>query len=527
MERKGLAVRTILTAKSRQLPKRFIKLRQGGLMKKIILFFVSILLTVITALPTQGSFKYPGELTLESCRQFGNNSFSDPVRYEDAGHIEDWSKFLKPSGTIKTVVIPIDFSDVPSKTPISKIIQNMDSVSAEIERLSSGKTRLEVTVLSDWVRMPVTAKSYMATTDWAWKVRDAIKASDGLVNYQEFDLVLFKVDETNLIVNVAGALPSWTEYLPDGLTVMRGAFLGTDYWTTIGQSVQMSVHEILHVFGLPDLYMPNPNGDAPVGMYDLMSSFNPEHQVRLLGWNKWKLGWIDDVSVTCFDSTTPLMLEFKSTEDENSLRVLRYGSSLVMVIERFLDAESPNKVKILAYTVDTKRYVWQSGGPSGKVSPIQMIRPEGYKKFPCTHCEWNLGISMAGGQAFETTLLRAETRTVGKSLFVRISPHELSPIPFPQIRTLTNFAGNSTTLSSRQKAEIRDVLAKSDGNTKFICTGIRYYNQPLSENIKVRARAKAACDYAKSINPNFSYWYQTKTTQGRSYNGQVMVVSKG
>jgi hypothetical protein len=94
-----------------------------------------------------------------------------------------------------------------------------------------------------------------------------------------------------------------------------------------------------------------------------------------------------------------------------------------------------------------------------------------------------------------------------------------------QIKTLTNFT--SSYLSAKQKAEIRAVLAKSDGNTKFICTGIRYFNQPLSENIKVRARAKAACDYAKSINPNFSYWYQTKTTQARSYNGKVMVVSKG
>jgi hypothetical protein len=93
-----------------------------------------------------------------------------------------------------------------------------------------------------------------------------------------------------------------------------------------------------------------------------------------------------------------------------------------------------------------------------------------------------------------------------------------------QIKTLTNFT--SGYLSSKQKAEIRAVLAKSDGNTKFICTGIRYYNQPVSDNIKVRARAKAACDYAKSINPNFSYWYQTKTTQARSYNGKVMIVSK-
>ena len=96
-----------------------------------------------------------------------------------------------------------------------------------------------------------------------------------------------------------------------------------------------------------------------------------------------------------------------------------------------------------------------------------------------------------------------------------------------QIKTLSDFSGSTTTLSSAQKSQIRSVLSKSDGSAKFICTGIRYYNQPLTENIKVRARAKAACDYAKSINPNFSYWYQTKTTQARSYNGKVMVVSKG
>jgi hypothetical protein len=96
-----------------------------------------------------------------------------------------------------------------------------------------------------------------------------------------------------------------------------------------------------------------------------------------------------------------------------------------------------------------------------------------------------------------------------------------------QIKTLSDFSGSTTTLSSAQKSQIRSVLSKSDGNTKFICTGIRYYNQPMSDNIKVRARAKAACDYAKSIDPNFSYWYQTKTTQARSYNGKVMIVSKG
>ena len=96
-----------------------------------------------------------------------------------------------------------------------------------------------------------------------------------------------------------------------------------------------------------------------------------------------------------------------------------------------------------------------------------------------------------------------------------------------QMKTLNPFMGSRTSLTTAQKAEIRAVLAKSDGNTKFICTGIRYYQQPMSVNVMVRKRAKEACDYAKSINPNFSYWYQTKPTKARSYAGKVLIVTKG
>ena len=96
----------------------------------------------------------------------------------------------------------------------------------------------------------------------------------------------------------------------------------------------------------------------------------------------------------------------------------------------------------------------------------------------------------------------------------------------PQIRTLSNFSGRVTSLSTKQKAQIRAAVTKGAGNPKFICTGIRFVSQPTRDNIIVRARAKAACEYAKSLNPKLSTFFQTKTTQARSYNGRVLVVSK-
>jgi hypothetical protein len=96
----------------------------------------------------------------------------------------------------------------------------------------------------------------------------------------------------------------------------------------------------------------------------------------------------------------------------------------------------------------------------------------------------------------------------------------------PQMRTLSDHPGRATALTSKQKAEIRAVLARSKGNTKFICTGIRLEGQSQAMNRIVRLRAKLACDYAKSLNPQLSTFFQSKVTKARSFNGRVLVVSR-
>jgi hypothetical protein len=48
----------------------------------------------------------------------------------------------------------------------------------------------------------------------------------------------------------------------------------------------------------------------------------------------------------------------------------------------------------------------------------------------------------------------------------------------------------------------------------------------MSVNIMVRKRAKAACEYAKQLNPSLSTWYQNKPTQARSYAGKVLLTVK-
>ena len=93
-------------------------------------------------------------------------------------------------------------------------------------------------------------------------------------------------------------------------------------------------------------------------------------------------------------------------------------------------------------------------------------------------------------------------------------------------KTLASFTASATGLTTLQRSQVKAAVEANPNAEKFICTGIRYVSQPMSENIKVRKRAKAACDYAKQLNPALSTWFQNKPTNARSYAGKVLLTIK-
>jgi hypothetical protein len=103
---------------------------------------------------------------------------------------------------------------------------------------------------------------------------------------------------------------------------------------------------------------------------------------------------------------------------------------------------------------------------------------------------------------------------------------EIQPGYTASQKNLATFSGSATGLTSQQKSQVKAAVEANPNAEKFICTGIRYYSQPMSVNIMVRKRAKAACEYAKELNPSLSTWYQNKPTQARSYAGKVLLTIK-
>jgi len=105
----------------------------------------------------------------------------------------------------------------------------------------------------------------------------------------------------------------------------------------------------------------------------------------------------------------------------------------------------------------------------------------------------------------------------------QFAPVEVLSSPPSLQKTLTSFSTSSVSLSTRQKSEIETLVEQHPEAEKFICTGIRFESAPMSQNIVVRKRAKAACDYAKQLNPRLSTWFQNKPTKARNFSGRVIL----
>ncbi len=89
--------------------------------------------------------------------------------------------------------------------------------------------------------------------------------------------------------------------------------------------------------------------------------------------------------------------------------------------------------------------------------------------------------------------------------------------------TLPPFASKSSKLSGTQQNSINRLLILNGWTTKFLCSGIVSTKATSSEKSIARARAKAACDFAKRQNPGLSTFYQVKTSSAKSTIGRVLV----
>ncbi len=97
-----------------------------------------------------------------------------------------------------------------------------------------------------------------------------------------------------------------------------------------------------------------------------------------------------------------------------------------------------------------------------------------------------------------------------------------APQPKNVSTNLAKFSGRVTKLTSGQKLSIEALMLDTEANSRATCTA--YFAKASDKNLAT-ARAKAACDYARTLNPRLEYTWVAKRTQVKGVEGRVTLAS--
>ncbi|MER6381762.1 M6 family metalloprotease domain-containing protein [Streptomyces sp. NPDC001118] len=221
--------------------------------------------------------------------------------------------YARSTGTVHALTLMIDFSDAPGEgAAMDRFHEFFPQTEQWFRTASYGRLRYEAKApVSGWLRMPKPFKAYGigrgAPFDPGYRelVRDLVAAAGPTVDFRSYDILNVLVTpnagpsalDTVLSVTFAGNTDA---PVADGVPVANASFIysrqddGSGTYARTGYRVLP--HENGHTFGLPDLY--TQEGGGAVGHWDIMSEdWGADND--LLGWHKWKLGWLDSSQVAC------------------------------------------------------------------------------------------------------------------------------------------------------------------------------------------------------------------------------------
>ncbi|MER6068877.1 M6 family metalloprotease domain-containing protein [Streptomyces sp. NPDC001817] len=221
--------------------------------------------------------------------------------------------YAHSTGTLHALTLMIDFSDAPGKgSAMDRFHEFFPQTQEWFRTASYGRLDYQpATPVTRWLRMPKPFKGYGiergAPFDPGYRqlVQDIVATADPMVDFSAYDILNVLITpnagpsalDTVLSVTFAG---NGDAPVADGVPIANASFVysrqddGSGSYSRTGYRVLP--HENGHTFGLPDLY--TQEGGGAVGHWDIMSEdWGADND--MLGWHKWKLGWLDAAQVGC------------------------------------------------------------------------------------------------------------------------------------------------------------------------------------------------------------------------------------
>ncbi|MEV8099252.1 M6 family metalloprotease domain-containing protein [Kitasatospora sp. NPDC085879] len=289
-------------------------------------------------------------------------ALSGTTGWTDEGHWTDYGRFQRPIGTKRVLTLFVDFPDAPADGPTSTYTSQLTPAADWMWNASYGRTWLAVSPLDRWLRMPQPSTAYGFQRGITFEtheayVRDAVAAADPYTDFSQYDLVYVVPPKTATAISFTPTYvwdPSTSGVRADGTRIKWAVTFGQDMWYW---GPKIADHETGHTFGLPDLYSFTGDQHVYVGGWDLMGKIGgPAPQY--VGWEGWKLGWIDDNQVTCLSGPGWTNVDLTGVEyvGGTKIAVIRTSATAAYVAESrraaYTDAR-PCSTGVLIYKVDT------------------------------------------------------------------------------------------------------------------------------------------------------------------------------
>ncbi|MGW3089672.1 M6 family metalloprotease domain-containing protein [Streptomyces sp. NPDC001108] len=221
--------------------------------------------------------------------------------------------YARSTGRIRALNLMIDFPDAPGSGPaMDRYAEFFPQTTKWFRTASYGQLDYRPDApLKTWLRMPRPFSAYGIDRGSPYEpgyrklVKDLVSVADPKVDFAKYDLVNVLVTPNagpSALDTVLSVTFSGNNEAPraDGVPLANTSFIysrqddGSGSFARDGYRVLP--HENGHVFGLPDLY--TPTGGGAVGHWDIMSEDWGANN-DLLGWHKWKLGWLDNKQISC------------------------------------------------------------------------------------------------------------------------------------------------------------------------------------------------------------------------------------
>jgi len=331
-------------------PSRRIRLRRPAAIATVAVLTLAVSTSAGTGRLAPGaSTAGPGPAGLSRTSAHGPCMISGGSEIQMSEGVPTSSAYARSTGTVRALNLMIDFSDAPGEGRALDRYEEFFPQTREWFRTSS-YGRLDYrpeSPVDDWLRMPKSFAEYGiergAPFDPGYRdlVQDLVSVADPKVDFRAYDLLNVLVTpnagpsalDTVLSVTFAGNAEA---PVADGVPVANASFVysrqddGSGSYDRTGYRVLP--HENGHVFGLPDLY--TQEGGGAVGHWDIMSEdWGADND--LLGWHKWKLGWLEPSQVHCASQpgTTEYTLTPLARKGGDKLVVVPLGGTSGYAVE--------------------------------------------------------------------------------------------------------------------------------------------------------------------------------------------------